>query len=453
VAGEVVLIDWPAALRRAAAAVERPEAELAATHAELEGAPAFRNRDFPLSPVPLYVRHEAALGVQADLVGYARLLGRIVRLYRDEPAVRAYYGLDEAARRLILADIRLDDAPWVCRLDGYVVDDTGRLSILENNADAPAGTLFSARINEIVARIGDRVGATAPLSSLTYGRRLPFLDALRRLYARVCGGEPGAIAVLQPDGAPNRESVEMVDELRAAGVEAFLADPRQVTVDGGVARFAGRRADLCWNKVNTVSWRAMTSDVDVVHRWEHAVGDSSLVHVNPFGARYVAESKLSLALCQEPEFADAFTAEERALVARLLPWARKVTAGALGPDGDRALVDELLERPDAYVIKEPYDIRGDGVTIGYDSSRSDWESAVARSIHSGGIAQRRIRPTHYPVVEAGSRDVAAMPVSLDTYLIGGTLAGFGSKASRNAKVNIFQGGQKLAVHVVGEDAS
>lgn len=451
-------IAWPRALDAARSWVAEPGTAADAVAAALVGAPCFQNRDFPLSPLPVLVRGPAAEELRQPLEEYVRLLGHVVRLYREHPGVRAWFGLPGAAERLIAADAGPDDAPWVCRLDGYLEQGTERLLLLENNADAPAGTLFTARINDTVRRAADALDPAArrPLSSLTYadGR---FLDALRSAAAAAAARTPGkaarpsALAVLQPEGAANRESHEMVEEFRRQGLDAFLADPRTLRVDGGKARFGSRTADLCWNKVNTVSWNAVAADPDTLALWERALRDTPLVHVNPFGARYVAENKLSLAFVQEPRFADLFDDAQRALAARLLPWARRLDTGATGPDGTTALTEELLERQGDYVLKEPYDIRGDGVSIGQALPRGAWRTAVHRAAAAGHLVQRRVPPVRYPVLTAGSPQVEMMAISLDAYVLGGRLAGFGSKGSHHAKVNVFQGGRKLAVHVTTGD--
>ncbi|XVS61007.1 hypothetical protein ACQPYE_22145 [Actinosynnema sp. CA-299493] len=443
------LIDWPAALLATHAAVARPADTREATERAVAAGPVFRNKEFPLSPVPVLVRAERAERLAPLLTRYVALLGKVVALYRARQDVRDFYGLGPAADRLVDADRALGDAPWVCRLDGYLEAGSERLRVLENNADSPAGTLFTARINDVVARIR----SSSP-AAMTYTGEHRFLDALRAA-ARAAAGrdagrcaDPSHIAIIQPAGAPNVESVELVQCLRAAGVDAFLADPRTIEVAGDRVRFAGRPADLCWNKVNTVSWLAHRADPSFVDRWERAVRDTAMVHVNPFGARYVAENKLTLAFVQQPGFADLLTAGERALVAELLPWSRKLTPVAVDDGGD-PLADRLLADPREYVLKQPYDIRGDGVTIGHDCAPDVWRDAVAAGLRAGHLVQRRVAPTTYPVVEAGSDRVHVMPISLDTYLFGGRVAGFGSKASRHAKINIFQGGRKLAVHVIG----
>ncbi|MGC4807616.1 hypothetical protein [Micromonospora sp. DT233] len=452
------LIDWPAALLLAHATVHEAARTERAVRAALETAPVFRNKDFPLSPVPVLIRHDRAEAIAPLLTRYVELLGKVGALWRARADVRAFYALDPAADRLIDADRSLGDAPWVCRLDGYLEAGTERLRVLENNADSPAGTLFTARVNATVAAVvRDLSAEQLRPTGLTYTGEDRFLDGLRAAArsaaAREPGrcAEPGRIAVLQPTGGANRESVELVERMRAVGVDAFLADPRAIEVDGGRARFDGRPADLCWNKVNTVSWVGYCADPDFVARWERAVRDTALVHVNPFVARYVAENKLTLAFVQQPEFADLFTPAERALVARLLPWARKLTPDAVDDDG-APLAQRLLADPREFVLKQAYDIRGDGVTIGHDCPPGRWREAVAAALRDGHVVQRRVVPTSYPVVTPGEGRVDALPISLDTYLLGGRVAGFGAKASRNSKINIFQGGQKLAVHVVAGGA-
>lgn len=449
------VIAWPQALATAHAMTAHPERVAGAVGAALAKAPCFQNRDFPLSPLPVLVSQQAVRELEPLLTQYVALLGDVVRHYREDEGVRRWYGLPPAAERLVAADPGPGDAPWVCRLDGYLEQGSERLVLLENNADAPAGALFTPRVNAVVDGLLDEVGPKPrpDRTPSTYHDpdlfRRTLLDAAAATAARVPGknGRPERIAVLQPAGAANRESVEMTGEFRARGLDAFLADPRDLVVTAGQARFGSRTADLCWNKVNTVAWNAMAGDEEFVATWESALRDTPMVHVNPFGARYVAENKLSLAYVQQPEFASLFSERQRQLAADLLPWTRRVTDRATAEDGRTPLTEDLLERQGAYVLKEPYDIRGDGVTVGDDVPRGAWRAAVRRAAGEGHIAQRRITPLRYPVVTAGSAGIDTMSISLDTYLLGGRFAGFGSKASHHAKVNIFQGGRKLAVHV------
>ncbi len=448
------MIDWLAAARGLAVLHEHPERTQKALTETLSSARCFQNADYPLSPMPLYARHSEAAAMVGDLQAYVALLGRIVGLYRQHPGIRRWYGLGPAAEALIAADARLGDTVAVCRLDGYLEQATERLFLLENNADAPAGTLFSARINNVVQDVAYQAGLPPPgPSPLTLSSEMMLLDVLVDLLGRagLPAGNP-RVAILQFDGASNMESQEMVRALRAAGLFALVADPRSLQVKDGRAWFGGHPVDVCWNKVNTVAWRsAIEPDHDLVTRWVTAVKDASFVNVNSFGARYVAESKFSLALPRQPAFAGLFSPQEHALVDRLLPWARRLSGDAVAADGESSLAEEVTRHPGNYVIKEPYDIRGDGVTIGRAVGQEAWDAAVKRALARELVVQRYVPPAAYPVFRAGQEpSVIAMPVSFDTFVTGGQVRGFGSKASLNARLNVFQGGQKLAVHVCGE---
>lgn len=444
------MIDWLSAARWSAELGARPDRLADATAAAVRGAPSFRNTDFPLSPLPLFAEHVAAAADVPVLERYVALLGRIVTLYRDEPEIRQWYGLSPAADALIAADRILGDVVPVCRLDGYLEQGSETLRLLENNADAPAGTLFTARVNAVVRDLLAGAGVPGPAwSPLTYDDELALLgvllDCLRR--SGVGAGDP-RVAVLQFAGRANQESHQMVAAFRAAGVHAVLADPRDLRAAGDRVRFGGEQVDVCWNKVNTVAWAEVEADRALVERWVAALSGGAFVHVNPFGARYVAESKFTLALTREPRFAGLFSPAEHELVDRLLPWARRLTREATGPDGRAVLLADLLDRPSGYVIKEPYDIRGDGVTVGRGMSCSGWEQAVGRALDDQLVVQAYVPPSAYPVLRpGGSPPVIAMPTSFDTFVLGGKVRGFGAKASLNPRLNVFQGGQKIAVHV------
>lgn len=445
------MIDWLAASQVAAALGEQ-DWGAAGIGAAIAGGPCFQNADFALSPLPLLAEHDAAAALVPASEAYVGLLGKIVRAYREHDEVREWFALGPAAEALIRADTRLGDQVVVCRLDGYLEQGTERLRLLENNADSPAGTLFSPRINEIVRDGLRRCGAPAPAwSPLTFSAATALLDTLTAT-ARAAGltRDPLRVAILQYAGRSNRESQEMAAAFGQAGAEAFVADPREISCAGGRVSFGGRAADVCWNKVNTVAWRGdAEADADVVARWTAALAADEFVNVNPFGARYVAESKLALGLFRDPVLGSLFSAAERDLAGGLLPWARRLDAGALAPDGQSPLARHVLDHPGDYVIKEPYDIRGDGVTVGRAVPPADWQQAVQRAAAQRLLIQQYVPPAAYPVVRAGQRPaVVSMPASFDTFVFGGRVQGYGSKASLNARLNVFQGGQKLAVHVV-----
>lgn len=453
------MIEWAAAGSMLAAIARRRESIAAAAEEALKTWPKFRNIDYDLIPLPLVVSAERLEHHRRTVERYVDILERVIELYGREPDVRDYFGFSADEDALIRQDAGFRRNIRICRLDGYLAQRDGRLRILENNADCPAGILFTPRLNNLI----DAVTAGA-LEDLPHRPEPMPLDrgdgALRQLLDsyREWGGEEAvpSLAILQVRGKSNVESMEMAAEFSAAGYPTVVADPREVSFTRGGAEIGGRPVHLVWNKINTVYWNQFLAESPgLLKVWMEAIGGRRICHVNPFSSRYIVESKRCLAFVQEPEYARHFSAEDLSFVEGLLPWARK-----LGRDrevefeGERVGLMRLLEERQAdFVLKEPYDIRGDGVTIGRSVDRSTWLRRLESGAENGHVAQAFIRPMQYPVMTLKDEAVTTMSFSLDSFVFGGGLKGLGSKASLEDKVNLFQGGRKLAVRVFAPGAA
>lgn len=417
--------------------------------------PKFQNTPYAVSPLPLLTSDAAWRAHAVRIERYVALLERVVELYRSSADVRLYIDLAPDEEALALLDSGLERNVAVARIDGYLRAEDGSLRILENNADAPAGTLFTPRLNAFVDDLsGARLAAAGVvLRPFPLDGDVAILDWFRAAY-RVWSGREGVprLAILQETGKANVESREMAAAFSAAGVPAVMCDPGEIVIDGGAARGPNGPVDVVWNKINTVGWRRYAAaNPAVVRRWGEIVARRLCLHLNPFSARFVIESKRSLALLHEERFVPLFSADERAFLAGVLPWATKLEAGkevAFG--GARADLRTLvLEQRHRFVLKEPYDIRGDGVTVGRSCDQPVWAERVARGFAEGNIVQEYIAPLKLPIVVPQTGTVAPMNVSLDSFVFDGRCVGLGSKASFNDRVNLFQGGQKLAVRSTG----
>ena len=448
------MIDWHAAATVLAGLTAEGAGLARRVSAAVAAAPRFQNKAFDLAPAPLMVRADRVEAHARDLEAYVALLESAVEAYRADPDVRAYIALDPAEEAASLAPHHLPSTVRVCRIDGYPALPDGRVVVLENNADSPAGTMFTGRINAVIDDLVEAPLAAAGLGicKLPLDKGAPLLERFLEDYRLWGGTNPDPVlAVLQEDGKANVESVEMAAAYTALGTRTLVVDPRAVVFRDGAAWAGDTRIDLCWNKINTVYWRRLTADhPDLLPRWAAAIEARAILHLNPFPARYVAESKRTLALVREPRFAHHFTEDERALAERLLPWASKLEPGkqVLFEGAARDLRDLLMERPQDWVLKEPYDIRGDGVTIGRDTDHATWIAKIEQGFAEGNIAQRYVPPLTYPILtDPATGACVPMKVSLDTFVFGGRFIGFGAKASNNERVNVFQGGRKLAVRV------
>lgn len=448
------MIDWHATAAILAALGEEGEAVAARGDKLRADLPRFQNTDYPVVPAPLLVAGERLAGHARRLESYVALLERVLAIYRRDHDVRAYIGLEPAEEALAMIEPGLPSEVRICRVDGYLTLPDGAVKVLENNADSPAGTLFSPRLNRLVDAL------TAPAFEAV-GRQvvpLPFDEgeaALKQFMDdyRAWGGraETPRLAVLQERGRSNVESREMAARYTTLGVPTVVADPRDVVFTDTGAEVGGQPVHVCWNKINTVYWKRLAAESPtLLETWRAAIEARKILHINPFSSRYVAESKRVLALLHEERFAGLFTDDERRLVADLLPWARKLEPGkTVSFEGENVDLKRLvLERQQDFVLKEPYDIRGDGVTIGRTVDHSTWAAKIEKGFRQGNIVQQYIAPMTYPVLgDAARMDCVPMKISFDSFVFGGRFVGLGSKASHNERVNLFQGGRKLAVRV------
>lgn len=418
----------------------------------------FQNTPYCPSLVPLLVDRAAVAALIPVVETYVQALERTLVRYLGDAAMRSWFGLGAAAEALVCAEGAGRARVRVCRLDGYVdsgagpAGEPGRLQVLENNADAPAGTLFTPRVNAYVAAAsGYRPRPALPMEHAEDA----FLDVLCGADPRGAdlpgdGGAGRVVRILQPAGRSNRESVEVAAALRRRGMDAEVIDPRQLRAGG--ARFChdGRPVDVIWNKINTVGWQQLLDEApELVDPWCASLAAGGTRHVNGFAARYLAESKLCHAwLSTDDGLRGLEPAERRAVAALVPPTARARPDGTVPWLPDAGLAEAATRHQDELVLKAPYDIRGDGVTVGRAVDPAQWAARLAAVLGAGGVPgtdgvlQRYVAPTEVPVVTDRR---AVLRSSLDWFVFDGRVAGLGSKAGVGHKVNLFQGGTKLAV--------
>lgn len=413
--------------------------------------PRFQNISYPLALPPLLLDAKSLDRIRQQTESYVELLEKVIFLYRRDPEVRAFFGFDRNANKLIEAEGDLPRAISICRLDGYVKHGSDALQILENNADCPAGTLFTTRLNRVIRELVSEILYAPPL--LPMDNDDSFIDTLVRACSMRYGQDARIHAVvLQPYGLGNVESEEIAKFLRKLGYECSVVDPRVLQLSNEGLIWEGQRIDLVWNKINTSVWNQIVADnPEIVDTFTHVLENFHRpIILNSFSSRYIAEAKTSLAIMHDPRFSNRFLPQEKKLIEELIPWTTRLDEQPIVKfDGKEwVLADLLRERQFDLVIKQQYDIRGEGVTIGRDVSASLWHDIIASSWGRGAVAQRYVTPERYPVQCIGFDTFSKLNISLDCFVFDGKLVGLGAKASNTNKVNLFQGGTKLAVIVV-----
>jgi uncharacterized circularly permuted ATP-grasp superfamily protein len=171
----------------------------------------------------------------------------------------------------------------------------------------------------------------------------------------------------------------------------------------------------------------------------------------------IPHKKAFFAVLTDARHAALFSAEERELIRRHIPWTAVVEERSVSRDGTTTdLIGLLRTARDRFVIKPNDEYGGTGVTLGWETNESDWDAAIARALAErdrGWVAQERIavRREGFPVCESGAPGGARtrdMLVDFAPYIFRGRLAGFLTRLSATGLANVTSGGGQVPAFVV-----
>jgi hypothetical protein len=161
-------------------------------------------------------------------------------------------------------------------------------------------------------------------------------------------------------------------------------------------------------------------------------------------ARAVLTDKRNLALLSEHAAGGRFTAGERALIERHVPWTRR-----LGPE----LSDLALTRRAGMVIKRATGGQGQGVHVGAFTSEEGWRGLVAQALAEGDwVIQEKVESLPF-LHQHGERGSAPHEVVWGLFVFGDRYAGgFLSLRPRGESgvINVHQGASEGILFEVEE---
>lgn len=375
---------------------------------------------YPMLPslVQLDVRAERNLAWAVPRVH--RALRKIVSAHRYDSALRAFLGVPAALLPWV------DDAPEhdyridFCRFD-FVGGDS-EPKIVEFNANCPGGTIFTSAYG----RLWRVLPAVATLLA-DWGVGRAELDDRhwfpRFLLNTVGQRDPetaGPVAIFRKPGGNVLELDKMVTLFGELGWRAVITDPTAVR----------------WRDESRIGYlkysvQAVLADIAGWAVFLDRVADGKLRLVNPLPGRWIGDNKLCLAVMSDPRFARLFDQEELAAIEKLIPYSRRV--------GDGVDPGELERTREQWVLKGPYDTRGNSVYVGAEQTVQTWRKLIAQGAKENWLAQA--------IVEPGIRmwDGEKLYQDLSIVLLGGRFAGYTSRLSRNFRVNVAQGGGRQVV--------
>jgi hypothetical protein len=407
-----------------------------------------------LLPAVLSSRGNTSLGEFAE--AYVRIVEQVIDLYRAHEEIRYLLPYGALEHELVMLEPGYRPFCQIARMDGFIDPRTGTPRLIELNADSPGGVFYTSRFNRSMrSLLADSGMGGVEWEENDIDRETAFLTTVLGAYRQWSGGDAvPAIAVLVAREAPSAEAEDLVAFLCAAGLEATVVDPRDIEVHGGVATANSRRVDVCWSKIDTLGWRMLDQwKPGLAVFWKGLIERRVLCHLNSFAARIVAEDQRIPALLHRPEIRQCLHPADLAVVSRFLPVTHSLAetgdieiAGRAGPTGEIA-----VDLQSSLVIKEAHNCRGYGVTVGRETSGEDWRAALARVTKLGGIIQEAQETVLHPFIAATDLDVAGaaafrqLRLGCDAFVLAGKYAGPAGKVGSAGRLNVHQGGGRVAV--------
>jgi hypothetical protein len=364
------------------------------------------------------------------------------------PALHDLVGLTEAERQLVAIDPGVASPSPLSRLDSFLTDTS--YAFVELNAETPAGLGYA----EVLSDVFIDLGIMRELQkSYTIHRPKPVARLLETLVAcyRQAGGKKAqpTIAIVDYDEVPTRTEHHILRNLlEASGAVAIVCDPRRMTFEGGALRHDGAIVDIVYKRllVNELLERA-----DEVRPLLDAAKAKACVFVNPFGCKPI-HKKAIFAILTDDKHQHLFDEAERKAIADTVPWTRTVREGKTTHQGREIdLVPFMRDsnRRADLVLKPNDEYGGKGVFLGFESTEAEWDAAIATSLKSPYVVQRKVEIGRqgFPVMSPGL-PIRDLVVDLDPYLFFGEVEGFLTRLSGSSLANVTSGGGQVPAFVI-----
>jgi uncharacterized circularly permuted ATP-grasp superfamily protein len=235
------------------------------------------------------------------------------------------------------------------------------------------------------------------------------------------------------------------------GVPTLVCEPHDLAFDGKTLAALGKKIDLVYRRalINDILARPAECDALV-----QAYTASAVCVANTFRCK-IPHVKAFFAVLTDGRNARLFSAEERALIARHVPWTRMVEDTRTTCNGEEIQLLEFIRRRRENLVLKPNDeYGGAGVTLGWEADEKQWGAAIDRALsgqQGRWVVQERIpvRREVFPYLCGdASFEMRDMLVDFAPYLFRGKLAGFLIRLSATGLANVTSGGGQVPAFCV-----
>jgi uncharacterized circularly permuted ATP-grasp superfamily protein len=426
------------------------------THQQLTEEQRARNLFFGDRPLVTVLRPRFVSAGQYDhlraacglVVGAAR---RLALAMLDDHELRRDLMLTPGEEALIAMHPGYDEPSAHSRMDTFLTIDGSSLQFVEYNAESPAAIAYEDVLSDVFVRLPamQRFAERYAITSLPARHRL--LDTLLGAWSAFGGSGSPTIAILDWTGLPTHSEFLLFQSyFHEQGLHAVICSPDDLAFREGrlYARSEGAETpvDLVYKRVLTSEFLMHYGDEVLEHPLVRAYAAGKVCLVNSFRAKLLHKKSI-FALLTDDGLQDRFSAEERAAIARHVPWTRLVRAGASTYAGEPIDLLEFARANQERLLLKPNDeYGGKGIVIGWETSPEEWAASLREALQSPFVIQERVEIAYedYPAMVDGRVQIGRRLVDSDPFVFGTEVAGCLTRLSTVTLLNVTAGGGSTA---------
>jgi|KBSMisStandDraft_5_1062788.scaffolds.fasta_scaffold08967_1 hypothetical protein len=371
---------------------------------------------------------------------------KIASALLSEPSRMETVGLTEREIKLALVEPKYSASTVTSRLDAFVHGH--EVKFVEYNAENPSSLTDQSGLNEILLAVGALRDISTRYQLRQFWPEKHLLKALLNTFREWGGVGVPHIAILDWNGLPTAHEFLVLEELFSRlGIPTLICAPEQLDYENGRLHCGSFPIDLVYKRVIINELLAACDDSHPLIR-AYSAGDVCLV--NSFRCKMV-HKKAAFELLSDEANAGWFTAHEKDVIRRTVPWTRRLTQrktqyGAREVD----LIEHVRKHRAQFVLKPNDDYGGHGIILGDCLTTSEWDAALSEALAGDYVVQEKVelRTEVFPIFGESCWALQPMYVDTNPFLFKGRVEGAMVRLSDSPVVNVTSGGGETGFFVI-----
>ena len=369
-------------------------------------------------------------------------------------------GVTDIECELIKIDPKYSHVSPTSRLDSFLTEDA--YSYVELNGESPAGIAYADSAAAIFQTLPVMQKFAERYQVRSLEGRSKLLGVLLACYSEFCGGKPDhkpSIAIVDLKDLPTIKEFELFKEyFESNGYTSIICSPDELEFDGSRLSSGGTKIDIVYKRLLVNEYLPI---MDGQPALLDAYRAGAICMVNSFRGKLVHKKAVFAVLTNE-RYKHLFNAAELDVIVKHVPWTRvfrdEKTLVSTGSDrgfSEINLVEWTRSNSHKLVLKPNDDYGGHGIYIGWNSSESEWDNAIAHALKTGDyLIQERVKTAKemFPMLtdENGNWEMVEQLVDLDPLLFLGKVGSAFTRLSSTELANVSSGGGMVPTFIISD---